>query len=247
MVPPLLLISVVAPEEVDAALEGGADIVDVKNPAEGSLGAATPAVIAAVRARLPPEIALSVALGDAPLPGTMALAAAGAAAQGALYLKLGLRGLARPEDAFALLAAVQEVARGVHPRPRVVAVAYADAERAQGLRPGELPALAARAGVHGVMLDTAFKDGVSTFAALGESGVRAFVASARSLGLETALAGALSLEEVASCARLGVGVVGVRGAACVGGRAGRVSALKVRELRQALGLNLAAFPALARS
>ena len=34
-----LLVSVVSADEVEAALAGGADIVDVKNPAEGSLGA----------------------------------------------------------------------------------------------------------------------------------------------------------------------------------------------------------------
>lgn len=245
--PPLLLISVVAVDEVAAALEGGAEIVDVKNPAEGSLGAAPPAVLAAVRSRLPAGIALSAAIGDAPLPGTMALAAAGAATLGASYVKLGLRGFARSEDAVALLAAVQEAARGVHSRTRVVAVAYADAERVGGLPPRELPALAARAGVHGVMLDTAVKDGSSTFDALGEDAVAAFVAAARALGLQTALAGALSIEEVARSGRLGVDVVGVRGAACVGGRAGRVSAARVRALRETLRLNATAFPALARS
>ncbi|WP_416341240.1 (5-formylfuran-3-yl)methyl phosphate synthase, partial [Solidesulfovibrio sp.] len=37
-----LLVSVVREEEVAAAVAGGADIVDVKNPAEGGLGAAEP-------------------------------------------------------------------------------------------------------------------------------------------------------------------------------------------------------------
>jgi (5-formylfuran-3-yl)methyl phosphate synthase len=246
-VPPLLLVSVIAPDEVDAALEGGADIVDVKNPAEGSLGAPTPAVVAAVRARVPAEIPLSVALGDAPLPGTMALAAAGAVASGAGYVKLGLRGLARAEDAVALLAAVRAAAQGVHPHARVVAVAYADGDRANGLRPPDLPAVAASAGVHGVMIDTARKDGVSSFDALGEQAIVAFVATAQALGLMTALAGALSALDVARSAALGVDVVGVRGAACVGGRAGRVAAAKVRGLREAVRLGAAAFPALVRS
>ena len=245
--PPLLLVSVIAPDEVEAALEGGADIVDVKNPAEGSLGAATPAVLLAVRARLPPGLPLSAALGDAPLPGTMALAAAGAAACGASYLKLGLRGLARAEDAVALLSAVQEVAHRLQTPPHVVAVAYADAERSHGFPPAELPAVAARAGLHAVMLDTARKDGASTFEALGEGAIAGFLASARALGLKTALAGALRLEDLARSARLGVDVVGVRGAACVGGRTGRVSAAKVRELREALGLSVPGSRALARS
>ena len=75
----------------------------------------------------------------------------------------------------------------------------------------------------------------------------AFVVAAQALGLKAALAGALSLEDVARSAALGVDVVGVRGAACVGGRTGRVSASKVRALREALELNAAGFRALAPS
>src|SRR5260370_1370869 len=51
-----LLVSVVTAEEVEAALEGGADVVDVKNPAEGSLGAATPALLRAIRSLVTPPV-----------------------------------------------------------------------------------------------------------------------------------------------------------------------------------------------
>jgi uncharacterized protein (UPF0264 family) len=85
------------------------------------------------------------------------------------------------------------------------------------------------------MLDTAFKDGGATVAALGESGVASVVAQARSLGLATALAGGLGPAELVQARRLGVTSVGVRGAACEGGRAGVVSAARVRALRLALG------------
>jgi uncharacterized protein (UPF0264 family) len=232
---PQLLVSVVASEEVEAALAGGADIVDVKNPAEGSLGAPAPALLRAVRSRVALPARLSVALGDAPhLPGTLALAAAGAAACGAEYLKIGLLGSSRPEQALALLAAVRQAAAEVDPRARLVAVAYADAPRVGALPPQELPSLAARAGAYGVMLDTAVKDGVSTLATLGESGIAAFVAQARALGLMTGVAGALGEGELARVGALGADVVGVRGSACEGGRAGRVSAPRVRALRAVL-------------
>jgi uncharacterized protein (UPF0264 family) len=243
---PRLLVSVVAPDEVAAALAGGADIVDVKNPGEGPLGAATPAVLAAVRARVIVPVTLSAALGDAPLPGTLALAAAGAVACGADYVKLGLRGCDGPDAAVALLAAVRAAAQRVDPNVRVVAVAYADAERVGGLPPHELPAVARRAGAHGVMIDTAVKDGRSTLDLLGEPGVAAFAASARGLGLSVALAGGLRLADLPRLARLGVDVVGVRGAACVGGRGGTVSATRVCQLRDALALSASAFQTPAR-
>jgi uncharacterized protein (UPF0264 family) len=240
-------VSVVSPDEVDAALAGGADVVDVKNPAEGSLGAPSTALLRAVRARVVPPILVSAALGDAPhLPGTMALAAAGAAACGADYVKVGLLGSARPEQALELLLAVRRAVDEISPRTRLVAVAYADAARVGALLPDELPSIAEKAGVYGVMLDTAMKDGLSTLAALGVRGVTSFVAEAQALGLMTALAGALGPGELASVRLLGVDLVGVRGSACEGGRGGRVSASRVRELRVALGLSVPAFPSFAR-
>jgi len=51
-----LLVSVVDAGEARAAAAAGAEIVDVKNPAEGSLGAPEPAVIAGVRAAVPAEL-----------------------------------------------------------------------------------------------------------------------------------------------------------------------------------------------
>ena len=232
-----LLVSVVNADEVEAALAGGADIVDVKNPEEGSLGAPVPALLRAVRARVTPPVQVSAALGDAPhLPGTMALAAAGAAACGADYLKIGLFGSARPEQALALLAAVRRAAADVNPSTRLMAAAYADASRVGALAPAELPSIARHAGFDGVMLDTAVKDGASTFTAMGEDGVADFCAAARALGLETALAGALGPADLERAQRLGADIVGVRGSACEGGRQGTVSAARVRALRAALAL-----------
>ncbi len=239
-----LLVSVVTLDEVEAALAGGADIVDVKNPAEGSLGAPVPALLRSVRLRVTPPIQVSAALGDAPhLPGTMALAAAGAAACGADYLKIGLLGSARPEQALELLTAVQRATADVNPRAQLVAVGYADASRVGALPPCELPSIARQAGVDGVMLDTAVKDGVSTFTALGEAGVTAFFAAARALGLMTALAGALGPADLERAWRLGADIVGVRGSACEGGREGTVSAPRVRALRAALALSAGVSPA----
>jgi uncharacterized protein (UPF0264 family) len=245
---PRLLVSVVTADEVRAVLEGGADVVDVKNPAEGSLGAPAPGLLRAIRPLVMPPVLLSAALGDAPhLPGTMALAAVGAVACGADYVKVGLLGSARPEQAFELILAARRAASAANPGAKLVAVAYADASRAGGLPPADLPAIAREAGAHGVMLDTAVKDGTSTFGAMGAGCVAAFVAEARALGLMTALAGALRLEDFGAIRSLGVDLVGVRGSACDGGRSGRVSATRVASLRAALGLSAPVSPALARS
>ena len=76
-----LLVSVTDADEARLAADAGVDIVDVKNPAEGSLGAPAPGVIERVREVVPPEHPVSAAIGDLPnLPGTAALAALGAVA-----------------------------------------------------------------------------------------------------------------------------------------------------------------------
>ena len=244
---PRLLVSVVTADEVRAAIEGGADVVDVKNPAEGALGAPTPGLLREIRSLVKTPVLMSAALGDAPhLPGTMALAAAGAAACGVDYVKVGLLGSARPEQAFDLILAARRAASDANSAAKLVAVAYADASRVGGLPAAELPAIAREAGAHGVMLDTAVKDGVSTFGAMGQDAVALFVAEARALGLMTALAGALQPADFEALGSMGVDLVGVRGSACDGGRGGRVSATRVASLRAALGLSASASPLPAR-
>ena len=104
-----LLVSVVDAGEARAAAAAGADVVDVKNPAEGSLGAPSPAVIAAVRAAVPPTCRSAPRSATCPTcPGTAALAALGAARSGATFVKVGLWGVATEAEAVALLRAVRD-------------------------------------------------------------------------------------------------------------------------------------------
>lgn len=70
----LLLISPINTQEAREAIDGGADIIDVKNPKEGSLGANFPWVIRSIREITPKDMKVSATLGDVPYkPGTVAL------------------------------------------------------------------------------------------------------------------------------------------------------------------------------
>jgi uncharacterized protein (UPF0264 family) len=228
-----LLVSVVDAAEARLAVAGGVDVVDVKNPAEGSLGAPAPRVIAAVRAVLPAGLPLSAALGDLPsLPGTAALAAFGAARSGAAYVKLGLWGPSSAEEAVAVLRAARAAVDG---DTRVVAVAYADAARvpSRPLPPSELVAAAREAGVDGCLLDTAVKDGRGLFEWLAPDALAAFVGDAHDAGLEVALAGELRAEDLPVVRATGADIAGVRSAACRDGR--RTAALdpeRIARLRE---------------
>jgi uncharacterized protein (UPF0264 family) len=225
-----LLVSVMDAQEARAAATAGADIVDVKNPAEGSLGAPSPAVIAEVRAAVPAELPVSAAIGDMPnLPGTAALAALGAARSGATFVKVGLWGVSTEDDAVTLLRAVREAVPGAV----VVAAAYADAERVAHapLAPVLLPRVARAAGVELCLVDTAVKDGRGLLEWLSPESL---VAEAHAAGLEVALAGALRAEDLPVVRDAGADIAGIRSAACDGGRTGPLVPERVRALKRAL-------------
>jgi hypothetical protein len=228
-----LLISVVGEDEVGAAVAGHADIVDVKNPREGSLGANFPHVIRRVRELTPAAVPVSVAIGDVPnLPGMAALAAAGAAGCGVQYIKVGLLGPRDHDEAFALLSAVCRAARDEDPAVRVMATGYADARTTGSLPPLELPAVAAEAGVAGCMIDTAVKAGETLLTELGAAELERFVALCRKAGLLCALAGSLRASDMPRLRELAPDIVGFRGAACRGGRRdGRVDRDAVLRLK----------------
>jgi (5-formylfuran-3-yl)methyl phosphate synthase len=226
-----LLVSVVDAGEAREAAAAGADIVDVKNPAEGSLGAPSPAVIADVRGAVPAGLPVSAAIGDMPnLPGTAALAALGAARSGATFVKVGLWGVSTEPDAVDLLRAVVD---GV-PGALVVAAAYADSRRVPHapLPPERLPRVARAAGVRVCLLDTAVKDGRGLLEWLAPDALTSLVADAHAAGLQVALAGALRADDLPVVRDTGADIAGVRSAACRDGRrSGRLDAERVRALR----------------
>ena len=227
------MISVISREEARDALLGGAEILDVKNPREGSLGAQPPEIIGNIKALASGRVKISAAIGDIPnLPGTAALAALGAALCGADYIKVGLYGTKNRADAEILLHEVQKAVRDFN--TSVIAAAYADFHRAGTLNPEYLPRIAASAGVKGCLLDTAVKDGLGLFDFLQPARIRLLVEQAHADGLMFGLAGALSEKDLPLARELGADVAGIRTAACPNNRRdGALDSRLVRKLLQA--------------
>ena len=226
----------VSPKDESEALEaaqGGADIIDVKNPAEGSLGASFPWIIRRVREIISIETDISATLGDLPnLPGTASLASLGAAVSGANYVKVGLMGPSSVEEATYLMECVVRSVGQLDPPVKVVAAGYADWKRAGTIDPLLIPEIAKRSGSQVAMLDTKIKDGKRLFDFLSEGDLRLFIEKSHSMMLSAALAGSLRKEDIPILLRLGVDIIGVRTAACEGRDRvnGRISQRKVREL-----------------
>ena len=107
-----VLISPVNLDEAKAVYEGGADIIDIKNVNEGSLGAQFPWVVREIVDFFEGTgIVCSATLGDLPFkPGTAALAAHGVAHCGVGYLKAGMYGVKTEDECFQMM---EGIARGV--------------------------------------------------------------------------------------------------------------------------------------
>src|SRR5512136_1238885 len=107
-----LLVSPMNIEEARKALEGGADILDVKNPKEGSLGANFPWAIRAVADLAKGRVPVSATIGDLEFkPGTASLAALGAAVSGADYIKAGLLGVRTADQASDMLGSIVQAVK----------------------------------------------------------------------------------------------------------------------------------------
>jgi uncharacterized protein (UPF0264 family) len=236
-----LLVSVSSAEDAEAALLGGADIIDAKDPHAGPLGAVTVDVFLAIANRVNGRAPLSAALGDAHDEVAISRLASRFAAAGATYVKVGFEAGVTRAHGIRLLQAARESRRpGIQPAPTergpalqrrqaMIGVSYADA----GDRPSpmDLIEMAVAAGIDGVLLDTADKNGPGLLRVMAPSRLAAWVRSAESAGLLAALAGRLTVDDLPLLRGIGAHIAGVRGAACIGGRTGQVSTDSVRSLK----------------
>ncbi|MEM3069058.1 MAG: (5-formylfuran-3-yl)methyl phosphate synthase [Nitrososphaerales archaeon] len=210
-----LLVSISDADEALSAFKGGADIIDIKNPKEGALGANFPWVIAKVRKILGYKAQISATIGDMPnLPGTASLAALGVVYSGANYVKVGLFGTNSFDDALYMMKNVVRSVKDRDSKVKVIASGYADYAEFKGLNPLLLPSIAYKAEASGVLIDVKNKGASKLFDFLDSSQLQAFVDESHKLDLTVALAGGLGKEDVIQIQELGADIIGVRRAVC---------------------------------
>lgn len=217
-----LLVSVRDGGEAAEALAGGSAIIDVKEPLAGPLGAAAPAMVAAIATVVGNSAPWTLACGE--LLAARADVEAGTqraieyvadvcgrlVAPAPMAVKVGLSGAVDTPWRDAL----GRMATGLPAGTGLVAVAYADWQRCRGPDPEALIATAAGAGCRGVLVDTFDKSGPGLFGVVDRAVISRWVALAHAAGMPIALAGKLSLDDVASAVSVGADVVGVRSVAC---------------------------------
>jgi uncharacterized protein (UPF0264 family) len=227
-----LLVSVCNQHEAEAALAGGADIIDAKDPRMGPLGPVSIPVLREICTVVGHSRPVTAALGDARDEVGIESMARAFAEAGASMVKVGFAGITDPQRVAALLsAAISGAAAGSDGVCGVVAVAYADASIVASLdRDGVLEA-AMRSSAEGVLLDTADKRSAGLRDLVSPRDLAAWAAHAHEAGLLVAIAGKLTANDLPAVWDSGADIAGVRGAACDGGRTGTVTAGRVSVLR----------------
>src|SRR5712691_6312033 len=178
-----LLVSVTCAAEASAALAGGADLIDAKDPQAGALGAVSAEALREIYAAVAGQRPVTAALGDADDEAAIERAARSLVAAGAALVKVGFAGIDSAERVATLTTAAVRGARALAPRNGgVVAVAYADADGAASLAPADLVEIAARTGAEGLLLDTADKAGPGLRGLIAPVELAAWVADAHDAG-----------------------------------------------------------------
>ncbi len=219
-----LLASVVDPAEMELAIAAGVDIVDLKNPHTGALGALPLPLIRELAAQCAGRCPVSATVGDLPPdPLRLVRAVERTAGCGVDFVKAGFfseRRLSESLDALGELTA----------KHAVVAVLFADRQPPLS-RLGDFAA----AGFRGVMLDTAGKGGGGLTIHMTPPELTRFVAEARDLDLFCGLAGSLRREDIPALLPLTPDYLGFRGALCRRGeRQSAISPTRLQEIRDAI-------------
>jgi uncharacterized protein (UPF0264 family) len=218
-----LLVSIRSVEECRTVLERDVDVIDVKNPSGGSLGAAELPVIHAIHAEVAGRRPVSVALGEL----RDAVRKEWSSLPDVQYAKLGLAGC------WPLSPWLKDWAHVLSLLPATaqpVAVAYADAVVAQSPPWRVVMENGAALGCRVLLIDTYNKARGRLLDWFGENQLREIRAETEQIGMQLALAGSLTLSDVHRILPWSADWVAVRSAACAAGRDGPLCADRLTSL-----------------
>ncbi len=198
-----MLASVMSVNEALLALELGADIIDLKNPSDGALGALPLATQCAIVAAVGGRCTISATIGETPNDLKLLQEKINTtAATGVDIVKIGI---ARSQYSRASWRSMawQPISS------RLVAVLFAD----HGIELSWVEHFAAQ-GFYGVMLDTENKNSGGLRYHCDDAQLRGFVEQAHAHSLRSGLAGSLRLEDIESLLTIAPDYLGFRGALC---------------------------------
>jgi uncharacterized protein (UPF0264 family) len=221
------LVSVRDLAEATSAQMGGADIIDIKDPSQGSLGMAPLDVIGSIVQQFSAILPVTAALGE--LADREAIPVGSARQLAGLWMvKVGTSRIDQPDHAFARFRSWSDALTGV---TSLIPAIYADHRRCGGIDPKTGLDWALRVGSPALLIDTFVKDGRRLTDGMPLSELGEIAHACRAKGILLALAGSLRAEEIHSLADFEPAIWAVRGAVCgEGNRNGSVLPERVRGL-----------------
>lgn len=228
-----LLVSIKSLAEAEKIKKADFDILDIKNPAEGSLGANYPGVIKSIRDEYS-GFPISAAGGD--LPGHSGIASQVSFALASLkvdYIKLGLYGFKNIETAVLMLKEAEKAVKLSGNKIKLIAAAYADYKENNTINPLYLNEIAFKTEIDGIMIDTLNKSGKNLFDFLKLGELKRFAEQAKKAEVFSALAGSLKSEDLPILREIDPDIIGFRGAVCENkDRTAAISSAKINSLYQ---------------
>ena len=198
-----LLVSVKNLEEAKIALAADVDIIDLKNPVDGALGALDAEVILQIVKYVAGRKPVSATIGNLPMEHkTITQKIQQTEKLGVDMIKVGFLNSPTAVDCIVAISQAQF-------KTKIVGVLFADQS------PNfDLIAHFSAANFYGVMLDTQEKSTKNLFDFLPKNTIKSFVKTAKSASLFAGLAGKLSLDSFNISLNFVPNFVGVRTAVC---------------------------------
>jgi (5-formylfuran-3-yl)methyl phosphate synthase len=233
-----LLISVRNSDEARDAVEAGADLIDIKEPRAGPLGAAAPETIAEIVRVVGGRCPLSVALGELTDDKQICIP------PGVQFAKLGLAGTVRrafqPDPGIRRLTPAGTLPIDVHDSSSIwrdrweqaieqfptsmshVAVVYADFETVEAPPPAEVIECGRKIGCRAMLIDTFDKRGPGLLGNLSIADIKRLATTARDADMLVVFGGQVTSDHLPDLLPLAPDYIAVRGAVCRGSRAARL-------------------------
>jgi uncharacterized protein (UPF0264 family) len=219
-----MLASVNCIEEALQALNANVDIIDLKQPALGALGALETDLVKAIVKEINGRCPVSATVGDLPMqPEPVYRAVQAMAATGVDYVKIGFFPGGDWQKTIEKLSSLT-------PATNLIAVLFADTQP-------DLSAidLLKAAGFKGVMLDTMDKSRGSLTQVMTKTDIARFTGLAKDRALLCGLAGSLRLDDVAELMPYQPDYLGFRGALCVDHhRTAQLNGSSIMQIKQAV-------------
>ncbi|MCO6047994.1 (5-formylfuran-3-yl)methyl phosphate synthase [Aeoliella sp. ICT_H6.2] len=226
-----LLVSVRNAAEATEAMAGGADWIDVKQPAAGALGMPKCSDLADVVVRVAGQLPVSTALGElCEFSDSQRLA--GIPWPGISWAKVGLSGCGILADWAARLCTLRNE---LPASTSLVAVVYADRATSNAPEPEEVLRVASELGLRALLVDTFDKTAGGLFNWFSPARLEELFAAAHRQGMIAVAAGSLRPAQMPLAMDAGADVIAVRGAACLDQRrTAPVCRHQVQRLRTAI-------------